>query len=149
MCCVCVFSLRRESPGLILGDKSLISEVVLSQSALSAPPPYRRHLTHLAPPFSLSRSAPQPLCSARLRSHSLVLFEAFACVVVIFWSPWISLNERSRSSFAPAISYVQVKNCFLFPVMPMRVVSGKSKSMRVGLQTWILRLRVLMDNILV
>jgi hypothetical protein len=31
MCCVCVFSLRRESPGLILGDKPLISEVVLSQ----------------------------------------------------------------------------------------------------------------------
>jgi hypothetical protein len=28
------------------------------------------------------------------------LFKAFACLVVIFWSPWISLNERSRSSFA-------------------------------------------------
>jgi hypothetical protein len=29
--CVCVFSLYRESPGMILGDKPLISEVVLSQ----------------------------------------------------------------------------------------------------------------------
>jgi hypothetical protein len=30
----------------------------------------------------------------------------------------------------------------------MRVVSGNSKPMRVGLHTWILRLRVLMDSIL-
>jgi hypothetical protein len=29
--CVCAFSLRRESPNMILGDKPLISEVVLSQ----------------------------------------------------------------------------------------------------------------------
>jgi hypothetical protein len=29
--CVCVFSLHRESPNMILGDKPLISEVVLSQ----------------------------------------------------------------------------------------------------------------------
>jgi hypothetical protein len=29
--CVCTFSLRRESPNMILGDKPLISEVVLSQ----------------------------------------------------------------------------------------------------------------------
>jgi hypothetical protein len=28
------------------------------------------------------------------------LFKAFACLVVIFWSPWISLAECSRSSFA-------------------------------------------------
>jgi hypothetical protein len=34
------------------------------------------------------------------------------------------------------------------PAMPMRVVSGKSKSMRVGLRTGILRLRVPMDGIL-
>jgi hypothetical protein len=27
------------------------------------------------------------------------LFKAFACLVVIFWSPGISLTERSRSSF--------------------------------------------------
>jgi hypothetical protein len=32
--------------------------------------------------------------------------------------------------------------------MPMRVVSGKSKPMRVGLRTGILRLRALMDGIL-
>jgi hypothetical protein len=31
---------------------------------------------------------------------SLVLFKAFACLVVVFWSPWISLAERSHSSFA-------------------------------------------------
>jgi hypothetical protein len=29
--CVCAFSLRQESPDMILGDKPLISEVVLSQ----------------------------------------------------------------------------------------------------------------------
>jgi hypothetical protein len=28
------------------------------------------------------------------------LFKAFACLVVIFWSPRISLVERGRSSFA-------------------------------------------------
>jgi hypothetical protein len=33
---------------------------------------------------------------------SLVLFKAFACLGVIFWLPWISLAERSRSSFALA-----------------------------------------------
>jgi hypothetical protein len=33
MCvCVCAFSLRRESPDMILGDKPLIYEVVLSHS---------------------------------------------------------------------------------------------------------------------
>jgi hypothetical protein len=31
MCCVCVFSFHRESLDMILGDKPLISEVVLSQ----------------------------------------------------------------------------------------------------------------------
>jgi hypothetical protein len=31
MCCVYAFSLHRESPDMILGDKPLISEVVLSQ----------------------------------------------------------------------------------------------------------------------
>jgi hypothetical protein len=30
MCCVCVFSLRQESPGMILGEKPLIFDVVLS-----------------------------------------------------------------------------------------------------------------------
>jgi hypothetical protein len=30
--CVCAFSLRRESPDMILGDKPLISEVVLSHT---------------------------------------------------------------------------------------------------------------------
>jgi hypothetical protein len=41
-----------------------------------------------------------------------------------------------------------VRNCFLFLAMPTRVVSGKSKPMRVGLRTGVLRLRVLMDGIL-
>jgi hypothetical protein len=67
---------------------------------------------------------------------------------VIFWSPWISLAERSRSSFALTVLSVQVGNCFLLPVMPTRVVSGKSKPMRDGPCTGILRLRVPMDGIL-
>jgi hypothetical protein len=33
LCCVCVFSLHQESPDMILGDESLISEVVLSTPA--------------------------------------------------------------------------------------------------------------------
>jgi hypothetical protein len=78
----------------------------------------------------------------------LVLLKAFACLVVIFRSPWISLTERSHSGFAFVVFCVQVRNCFLFPVMPMRVVSGKSKPMRVELRTGILRLRAPMDDIL-
>jgi hypothetical protein len=31
LCCVCIFSLCQESPNMILGDKPLIYEVVLSQ----------------------------------------------------------------------------------------------------------------------
>jgi hypothetical protein len=34
--CVCAFSLRRESPDMILGDKPLISEVILSHPALQS-----------------------------------------------------------------------------------------------------------------
>jgi hypothetical protein len=79
---------------------------------------------------------------------SLVLIKAFACLVVICWSPWISLAERSHLSFALAVFCVHVRICFLFPVMPTRVVSGKSKLMRVGLRTRILRLRASMDDIL-
>jgi hypothetical protein len=41
-----------------------------------------------------------------------------------------------------------VRNFFLFSMMPMRVVGGKSKPMRVGLRTGILRLRASMDGIL-
>jgi hypothetical protein len=41
-----------------------------------------------------------------------------------------------------------VRNCFLLPVMPIRVVSEKSKPMRVGLRTGILRLKAPMDGIL-
>jgi hypothetical protein len=36
--CVCAFSLHRESPDMILGDKPLIFEVVLSQSSSAASP---------------------------------------------------------------------------------------------------------------
>jgi hypothetical protein len=63
-------------------------------------------------------------------------------------SPWIGLVERSRSSFALVVFCVQVRNRFLLPAMPMRVVSGKSKPMRVGLRTGILMLRMPMDDIL-
>jgi hypothetical protein len=61
---------------------------------------------------------------------------------------FISLVERSRSSFALVVSYVQVRSFFLFLVMPMRDASGRSKSMRVGHCTGILMLRALMDGIL-
>jgi hypothetical protein len=43
---------------------------------------------------------------------------------------------------------VQVRNCILFPKIPMRVDSGKSKSMSVRLHTGILKLDALMDGIL-
>jgi hypothetical protein len=36
MCCVCVFLLRRKSPDMILGDRPLILEVVLSQLVIRA-----------------------------------------------------------------------------------------------------------------
>jgi hypothetical protein len=65
-----------------------------------------------------------------------------------FWSPWISLTERSRLNFALVIFCVHVRNCFLLSVMLMRIVSGKSKPMMVGFYTVILRLRALMDVIL-
>jgi hypothetical protein len=43
---------------------------------------------------------------------------------------------------------VQVRSFFLFLGMPTRVVSGRSKLMRVGHRTGIIRLRELMDDIL-
>jgi hypothetical protein len=43
---------------------------------------------------------------------------------------------------------MQVRNRFLFSVMPTRVVSGKFKPMRVDLRTGFLRLRAPMDDIL-
>jgi hypothetical protein len=43
---------------------------------------------------------------------------------------------------------MQVRNCFLLLAMPMRVASGKSKPVRVGLRTGIPRLRMPMDDIL-
>jgi hypothetical protein len=46
---------------------------------------------------------------------------------VISWSPWISLAERSHSSFALAVFSVQVRNYLLLPVTSTRIVSGKSK----------------------
>jgi hypothetical protein len=41
-----------------------------------------------------------------------------------------------------------MRNYFLFSMMSMRVVNGKSKPMRVGLCTGILRLKAPMDGIL-
>jgi hypothetical protein len=80
--------------------------------------------------------------------ESFNLVKTSACLEVILWSPWISLADRSHSCFAPTVFCVQVRNCFLLPVMPMRVISGKSKRMRVGLHTGMLRLRAPMDDIL-
>jgi hypothetical protein len=79
---------------------------------------------------------------------SFNLVKTTACLEVIFWSPWISLAEYSRSSFSLAVFCVQVSNYFLLLVMPIRVVTEKSKPMRVGLCTRILRLRAPMDGIL-
>jgi hypothetical protein len=79
---------------------------------------------------------------------SLVFIKAFACPVVILWSPWINLAERSRSSFALVVLYLQVGNCFLFLAMLTRVISGNFKPMRDGLCTGILRLRAPIDGIL-
>jgi hypothetical protein len=76
------------------------------------------------------------------------LFQASAYLEVTFWSPWISLAERSHSSFALNVFCVQVRNYVLLPMILMSVVSGKSKPMRVGLHTGILRLGVPMDGIL-
>jgi hypothetical protein len=55
MCCVCVFSLRRESPDMILGDKPLIYEVVLSHPWEAVPevqerPPSTQKMSKAAPP---------------------------------------------------------------------------------------------------
>jgi hypothetical protein len=66
------------------------------------------------------------------------LIKTFACLEAIFWG---------LSSFALVVFYAQVRNCFLLLAMPMRVVSGKSKPMRDGLCTRILRLRMPMDDI--
>jgi hypothetical protein len=85
--------------------------------------------------------------ASRLMSP-LVLLKAIACLVVVFLSPWISLVERSHSSFALIDSCVQVRSFFLLPAMPMRDASGRSKPTRVGCLTRILRLRTLMDGIL-
>jgi hypothetical protein len=78
----------------------------------------------------------------------LVLSKAFACLVVICWSPWICLAERGHSSFALVISYMQVRIYFLLPVMPTRAVSGRSKPVRVGPCIEILMLSASMDGIL-
>jgi hypothetical protein len=45
MSCVCVFSLRRESPGMILGDKPLIYVVVLSHTTMFKP--FKSAIRHL------------------------------------------------------------------------------------------------------
>jgi hypothetical protein len=67
---------------------------------------------------------------------------------VIFWSPWISLTECSYSIFALVVFYMQVRNYFLLLVMSMSDVSGKSKPMKVGLRTRILRLVEGKENVL-
>jgi hypothetical protein len=78
----------------------------------------------------------------------LALLKSIACPVVVFCSPWVSLDERSHSGFAGVVSYLQVRSFFLFLALLMWVVSGRCKSMRVVHHTGILRLRALMDGIL-
>jgi hypothetical protein len=53
-----------------------------------------------------------------------------------FGSRWISLVERSRSSFVLVVFVcVQVRIFLLLPVMPMRAISGMSRSMLYGFPT--------------
>jgi hypothetical protein len=85
--------------------------------------------------------------ASRLMS-SLALFKAFAYIVIIVWSRWISLAECNRSSFALIFSCVPVKIFILFLAMPMKGVSGRSKPIRVGHHIGIRRLRALMEVIL-
>jgi hypothetical protein len=59
----------------------------------------------------------------------LAFLKAIACLVVDFLSPVVS-------------------QAFLFPMLQMSIVSGRSKLMRVGHHTGILRLGTLMDGIL-
>jgi hypothetical protein len=55
---------------------------------------------------------------------------------VAFGSRWISLAERSHSSFAPVVFLVCVQvRILLLPVMPMRAVSGRSSPMQAGFPT--------------
>jgi hypothetical protein len=65
----------------------------------------------------------------------LALLKSISCPVVVFRSPWISLVERSRSSFDLIVSYVQMRSFFLFPAMPTMVASGRSNLKRVGHHT--------------
>jgi hypothetical protein len=54
MCCVYAFSLRRESPDMILEDEPLISEVVLSQLVIRARLGVKHTLRHLKITTTLS-----------------------------------------------------------------------------------------------
>jgi hypothetical protein len=76
------------------------------------------------------------------------LLKAIVCLVVVFWTPRISLAERSHSTFALVVSCLQVRSFFLFLVVPVRDASRRSKPMKDGHRTGILSLRVLMDGIL-
>jgi hypothetical protein len=75
------------------------------------------------------------------------LLKAFACLVMIIGSRRISIAECSRSGFALAFSYVQVRIFFLLSVKPTRDASERSKPTRVGNLTRIHRLRAPMDDI--
>jgi hypothetical protein len=51
-------------------------------------------------------------------------------------SRWISLAERTRSSFALVVLFcVQVRMFFLLSAMPTRAVSRRSRQMRAGFPT--------------
>jgi hypothetical protein len=60
LCCVCTFSLHRESPDVILGDEPLISEVVLLQSIEAGAPPWVCRLLAVVQAPVITRSTPQP-----------------------------------------------------------------------------------------
>jgi hypothetical protein len=64
-----------------------------------------------------------------IRGMSPYYFEAFAYLeFVVFESWWISLGERSHSSFVLCVSVcVQVSLSLSLLVMPLVAVSGKSR----------------------
>jgi hypothetical protein len=77
------------------------------------------------------------------------------CVNEISWahvwrlrSLFLRTRYDSHSSFALVVSCVKVRRFLLFLAMPTMVASGRSKPMRVGPRTGILRLRAMMDVIL-
>jgi hypothetical protein len=125
--CVCAFSLRRESPDMMLGDKPLISEVVLSHQHIKDPPslsdasppnpfparplPYKRHCaSHHPPPHSFPYVLPTKTIA---RHHSFLPPNRFHYPTALWhwwWAPHrtasLYLTEMSRLATVAYNGYV-------------------------------------------